>query len=113
MMSKLEIQNQLKDMVDRYKVAGEAERNKIEKERRKLGKALMSLSDIEHEEKVINTMEKREMMTYSDIFWLFSVGVGANFILNRIGLKASYVDSIDFSSASNFYKSQFEVREKR
>lgn len=110
MKNKLEIQNQLKDLVDRYKVAELAERNQLEKERRKLGKQLMSLSDKEHEKKIMNTMAKREMMTYSDVFWLFSVGIGANYILNRLNLKASHVDSVDFSNAKDFYQSQYALR---
>ncbi|API92689.1 MULTISPECIES: hypothetical protein [unclassified Virgibacillus] len=110
MMDKLELQNDLKALVEQYKVAGMAERNHLEKGRRKLGKQLMSLSDKEHEKKIMDTMAKREMMTYSDVFWLFSVGIGANYILNRLNLKASHVDSVDFSNAKDFYQSQYALR---
>ncbi|MFU0790681.1 MAG: hypothetical protein ACFWT6_12080 [Virgibacillus proomii] len=105
-----EVKERLNQVVDEYKTADEKQRGELEKERKKLGKKLMQLSGIDHEEKVRETMHKKENMTYSDIYWLFSVGIGANFILSQIGLLGSHVDSVDFSTAKAFYQSQYQLR---
>ncbi|MED3738811.1 hypothetical protein [Virgibacillus pantothenticus] len=113
MMKVEELKLELKIIAEKYKYADELDKPFLEKERKKLGEQLKAIAGIEFNEHLKRIMNKRHYMTYTDVYWLFLMGMPASFILRQIGIRARDAMRIDFTNAVEFYRTQFEVREKK